>query len=514
MTVAAAGGAVGVTVSVAMAIVIAVDKIAAGVGITSFILLGWYLRRRALAEDPQFPRLRRWILAVAAWPTTDFRDGTLTGADFTKARMTFAGLGRPADLTRTRLRGARDLHLAHVQGTILADRRVRELLVSGEGASGDFDHADLHGAWLAGASLRDARLCDAELTGADLSQADLTGADLSRATLIGVDLTGATMTGALLDGWNIDTATRLDGVVADYVFLESGPNGERRERRPQGEGTFGPGDFTTLFKQALKTVDLIFRNGIDWDAFRAAFEDLRTHYAETGDGSEAQVRVQSIDNTEDGRIIIRIAVPDHGDKDADYRRLVTDYEQRLAALETERSRLAGRLEHHKELLASERRHNAVLERMIDATIAARPQPVTIHNIVQHAGKSAQMISGDIINQSGDFSGSIVNIKSRLERVSQGIGALPRGDDATKQRLTELLADLSEALTQVPADRAQEAETVAALTWELIEKAKAEPPNQSLLRISAEGLMKAARAVTDTLSPVLKIIEQIVGLLGI
>jgi hypothetical protein len=346
------------------------------------------------------------------------------------------------------------------------------------------------------------------------SQTDLTDADLSRATLIAADLTGATLTGALLDGWNIETATRLYGVVADYVFLESGPNGERRERRPQGEGTFGPGDFCTLFKQALKTVDLIFRNGIDWDAFRAAFEDLRTHYAETGDGSEAQVRVQSIDNTEDGRIIIRIAVPDHGDKDADYRRLVTDYEQRLAALETERSRLAGRLEHRKELLASERRHNAVLERMIDATIAARPQPVTIHNIVQHAGKSAQMISGDIINQSGDFSGSIINIKSRLERVSQGIGALPRGDDATKQRLAELLADLSEALTQVPADRAQEAETVAALTWELIEKAKAEPPNQSLLRISAEGLMKAARSVTDTLSPVLKIIEQIVGLLGI
>jgi hypothetical protein len=92
--------------------------------------------------------------------------------------------------------------------------------------------------------------------------------------------------------------------------------------------------------------------------------------------------------------------------------------------------------------------------------------------------------------------------------------LPRADDAAKQRLADLLADLSTALAQVTAGRAQEAETVAALTGELIEKAKAEPPNPGLLRISAEGLMKAAKSVADTVSPVLKIVEQVVGLLGI
>ncbi|WP_295385660.1 pentapeptide repeat-containing protein [uncultured Thiodictyon sp.] len=408
-------------------------------GTTSLILVGWYLRRRALAEDPQLLGLRRWVLPIAAWPGTDLRDAHLTDANFSGARMAYARLGSPADLTRTRFRGALDLHIAHVRRTILADRRVRELLVSGDGAGSDFDHADLHGAWLAGANLRGARLCDAELTGADLTHADLTDADLSRATLIGADLTGATLTGALLDGWNIDTATRLDGVVADYVFLEAGPNGERRERRPQGDGTFGPGDFTTLFKQALKTVDLIFRNGIDWDAFRAAFDDLRAHYAESGDGSEAQVRVQSIDTTEDGRIIVRIAVPDQGDKDADYRRLVAGYEQRLIELEAERGRLAVRLEHHEELVASERRHNAVLERMIDAAIALRPQPVTIHHTILNAREIGQMTSGDTIHQSGNFSGSIINIKSRLEQVSQGIGTLPQVDDAAKERLTALLA---------------------------------------------------------------------------
>ena len=318
----AVGGSIAMIIAGAVALVVTAvlaangtwaRAMAVGIATLSLIALGWYLRHRALAEDIQFESLRRWILAISAWSGTDFRDARLTGADFSGAQMRFARLGRPADLTGTRFRGTRDLRLAYVRGTILADRRVRDLLVSGEGTNRNFDHADLHGTCLDHANLRGARLCDVELTGADLSRADLTDADLSRATMIGANLTGASLTGACLDGWNIDTATRLDGVVADYVFLESSPNGERRERRPQGDDTFGPNDFTTLFKRALKTVDLIFRNGIDWDAFRAAFDDLRAHYAEpAGDGSEAQVRVQSIDNTEDGRIIIRVAVPDEG----------------------------------------------------------------------------------------------------------------------------------------------------------------------------------------------------------
>ncbi len=416
--------------------------------------------------------------------------------------MAGARLGRPSHLFRARFRGARDLPLAHVTGTILADRRVRNLLVSGEGAGADLDHADLNGAWLAGANLRGARLCDAELTGADLSGADLTDADLSRAVLIGAELTGATLSGALLEGWNIDTATRLDGVVADYVYLESGPKGERRERRPQGEGTFGPGDFSTLFKRALKTVDLIFRNGIDWDAFRAAFDDLHAYYADFGDGREREVRVQSIENTDDGRLIIRIAVPDQADKDADYRRLTGGYEQHLAALEAA---------HQRDLLESERRHNAELVRMIDAV---RAQPLTIHNIVQNARETDQMTGGDSIHQSGNFSGSNINVKSSLTQVSQAIGTLPGLDESGRRQLSDLLSELADALAQTPPERAQEAAAVAVLTADLVDKARAAPPNPPLLRISAEGVLKAAKSLAETATPVLNILEKVVGLLGV
>lgn len=543
-------GTVAISVAVALAaaltvvliMVFSMDGTAAGSVIVVMaalapIIFAWYLRRRALVADPQLAALRRWTLTIAAWPGTDFRGAVLTDVNLAGARLRFARLAKPKDLTRTRLRGARDLHMAHVKGTILTDRRVRDLLVSGDGASGDFDHADLHGAWLAGASLRGARFCDAELTGADLTDADLTDADLSRATLIGADLTGATLTGACLDGWNIDTDTRLAEVRADYVFLEAGPDGTPRERRPQGEGLFGPGDFTTLFQRALKTVDLIFRDGVDWDAFRTALDKLRVHYAADGDGREQEVRVQAIENTADGRIIIRIAVPDGADKDADYRRILEDYRQQVAALEHAKECLAlehkveladDKSRHARELLEVERRHkdelvaaerrstDRLLEGFIDDHVTVLQQHIMAQNFYQSIAEAGQVATGDIVNktvnQTGNFSGSIINIDARLERVTQGIGALPNLDADTKACLAGLVEQLRAVLAQVPEARAGEAEAVAVFTSELIDKAAAQP-NPSVLRIGANNLLDAARALADKAAPVVKLVEQIIGLLG-
>lgn len=498
--------------------------------------LAWYLRRHALAENQQLRGLRRLILAAGAWYGSDLRDALMPSANLENAQLRFVKLAATKDLTRTRFRGARDLHLAYVTGTILANRRVRELLVSGDAAGGHFEHADLHGAWLGGANLRGTRFCDAELTGADLTDADLTDADLSRATLIGADLTGATLTGACLDGWNIDTDTQLVGVRADYVFLEAGPDGTRRERRPQGEGLFGPGDFTTLFERALKTVDLIFRDGVDWDAFRSALHKLRVHYEADGRGQE--VRVQAIENTADGRIIIRVAVPDGGDKDADYRRILEDYRQQVAALEHARERLAlehkveladDQIRHALELLEIERRHKGelvaaerrssdrLLEGFIDDHVTVHQQHIMAQNFYQYVAEAGQVATGDIVNktvnQSGNFSGSIINIDTRLERVTQGIGTLPNLDADTRACLTGLVEQLRAALARVSTERAADAEAVAVFTSDLLEKAATEP-NESVLRISANKLLETARSLADQAAPVVKLVEQILGLLGL
>jgi hypothetical protein len=55
-----------------------------------------------------------------------------------------------------------------------------------------------------------------------------------------------------------------------YLLEYPKPGTDDRERRPSS-GEFGPDEFTKLFQEAIDTVDLIFREGVDWRAFIYSF---------------------------------------------------------------------------------------------------------------------------------------------------------------------------------------------------------------------------------------------------
>ncbi|PHM05674.1 hypothetical protein [Nostoc sp. 'Peltigera malacea cyanobiont' DB3992] len=63
--------------------------------------------------------------------------------------------------------------------------------------------------------------------------------------------------------------TNFTDVICDYIYLRQ----EQQERRPSS-GNFSYGEFAQLFQKSLETLDLIFRNGIDWDAFAYSFKKL------------------------------------------------------------------------------------------------------------------------------------------------------------------------------------------------------------------------------------------------
>jgi hypothetical protein len=118
-----------------------------------------------------------------------------------------------------------------------------------------------------------------------------------------------------------------------------------------------------------------------------------------------------------------------------------------------------------------------------------------------AAQSAQQrtaISGDIINIS-NISGSIINVKSTMEHMTQAIGALP-GDNAAKNELRQLIAQLEAELQKAPASRLADAEAIAEIANDLVEKAAKERPNRTLIQISAEalwiGTALSAQAVLD------------------
>jgi hypothetical protein len=118
--------------------------------------------------------------------------------------------------------------------------------------------------------------------------------------------------------------------------------------------------------------------------------------------------------------------------------------------------------------------------------------------------------GDQFNLTGDFRGAIVNLKSTLKNVRQTAGQIPGADDDTRKQLQDLIAELSSQLEQAPAEKKDAVEAVAETARALVEQAKSEKPNKTLLQISGEGLKQAAKNIADVLPTVTSIAVQIVA----
>ncbi|NEO56379.1 MAG: pentapeptide repeat-containing protein [Okeania sp. SIO3B5] len=172
--------------------------------------------------------------------------------------------------------------LAKVAGLNLAEDYVGVDL-----SDEDLSEDDLSGADFSFSNLRNVNLKDTNLANSNLSGANLTGANLSGANLSGANLTGANLllvqaietnfkeanlTGACIEDWHINFHTSFENVKCDYIFLRTIGNKKEKfifkERRPLKENTyFEPGDFEKLIRKSQETIDLIFRNGINWQAF-------------------------------------------------------------------------------------------------------------------------------------------------------------------------------------------------------------------------------------------------------
>jgi len=116
---------------------------------------------------------------------------------------------------------------------------------------------------------------------------------------------------------------------------------------------------------------------------------------------------------------------------------------------------------------------------------------------------------DRFNMSGDFRGAIINIKSTLTNVQQSIGDIHSGDESTRKELEALIGQLSEALQKVPEGHQEQAQAVAETAKVLVDTAKAEKPNKTMVQISGEGLKQAAQTLAGVMPPVLNIARQII-----
>ena len=267
------------------------------------------------------PNLRKANLRGANLRHVCLRDADLFGADLSGANLSDSNLRvidlRDADLFGADLIGA-DLCNADLFGANLSDVNLSDTNLSGaelRGAelsnanlsSANLSEANLCGLDLRGVNLRGATLCGINLRGTNLNSIDLSGFDLSKANLgktqaLRTNFKQAILTGVCLQDWNINSATTFQDVICEYVYLKD----NQQERRPR-DGIYKSGEFTALFQQAANTIDLIFADGIDWQAFFHSFQELRQQYF------DQDLAIQSIEKKQDSAVVVRI----EASKDAD-----------------------------------------------------------------------------------------------------------------------------------------------------------------------------------------------------
>jgi hypothetical protein len=118
--------------------------------------------------------------------------------------------------------------------------------------------------------------------------------------------------------------------------------------------------------------------------------------------------------------------------------------------------------------------------------------------------------GDQININGNYSNVILNIKSTLTNVQQSVGAMSTVDETARAELQHSIEQLSHALEQIPASLKDEAAAVATSAQMLVDAAKAQQPNKTMVQITGDGLKKAAANLAQVAPTVVGIASQIVA----
>jgi hypothetical protein len=138
--------------------------------------------------------------------------------------------------------------------------------------------------------------------------------------------------------------------------------------------------------------------------------------------------------------------------------------------------------------------------------------VTIGHKGRSSVRNVNTGGGDYAEGNIDKRGAMVNIRSKLDNVTQSINAAPQGDAETKAQLQGLLAQLSAELQRAPAEQSNEAEAVAETAKAAVEQATKEQPNKTMVQISGEGLKQAAQNLATVLPTVLPLATQIANAL--
>jgi hypothetical protein len=177
--------------------------------------------------------------------------------------------------------------------------------------------------------------------------------------------------------------------------------GKYTDRRPSDPNEiFKPGNFEVFVSRYLETVDLIFREGINWQALDKSLEKFREENNGVG------LIAQSIEHKLDS-FVVKFAMPPDSevDKGAIETFLKQEYDRELKVIEDKyRAKLSAK---DQEILAIERKHNANLNNVIEM-MATRPVIINNTNQNTNIGRDNNLNANNSIVSMGDMSGGVNN----------------------------------------------------------------------------------------------------------
>jgi uncharacterized protein YjbI with pentapeptide repeats len=473
----------------------------------SSVIISWQRSRRGAIG---YERIRSFGIALGSLGGTRFSGADLRGSFFTDtalAQVSFVKSRQRATLLEwVCWKGAQKVDLAYIRKTILAEPRIRSLLISGSAFEADLHGLNLRGAHLPQADMRGADLRETNLSEAVLSEAHLEGANLKASQCLGTDLEGAHLTGATLEGWNIDHATNLHAVDCAYVYLLEPFDalGQRRddhhrERLPHDpEKSFGPGDFETYFKQMIEEVKLLIKNGVDAKAFQQALQEVMRQHPQITPASITGLKKSGND------VLVMLQAPVSEDKGQVEQTFFAKYN----AVLLENARLKGLLAGERRVAEVERERAtqfAELASLLAPAIQSNPYPTTVVNTTIHAG------DGNLINTGSlNTAGGMVNLGALSDQARITIEALPEHcPDEGQPSLRELLQELK---ASVDGDSHLPEETRAEALTEVTELANAaQDPEKNVG--PARRAIKALKRLSAGISETNKAVEESSQLMG-
>mgnify|MGYP001221514631 CR=1 FL=1 len=134
------------------------------------------------------------------------------------------------------------------------------------------------------------------------------------------------------------------------------------------------------------------------------------------------------------------------------------------------------------------------------------------------GIGQKNVAGDEIRgskyvMSGDFRGAILNIESRLDNVTQTLGAMPAAAPDQRAELARLVGELKAALAAVPQEAAPDATRVTKWVQSLAEEATADAPDAETVRDLGDSLKRAAGKLATAAPSVITLTAAIVELVA-